>query len=198
MTKPTIKRRIVLINKPFQLRFALYMVSWLIAISFIYPLMIANVFDYLFQILALDPRGPELSKLSATREELLTELLIIQGSLIAIAFFISIFMSHKIAGPLYKLKLFLARVSKGDLSQNLYFRKADHFQDIPPVFNIMLDALRNAQTEKELIIQSAHSMIAEIAASQEGEFKGRLNLVLSALTPLLPPQPEPIRQSESA
>jgi hypothetical protein len=38
------KRSIILINKDFQFRFSFYVCSWLIALSFVYPLIIANVF----------------------------------------------------------------------------------------------------------------------------------------------------------
>ena len=108
-------RRIYFLNKKFQLRFAFYVCSWLIALSFTYPLIISNLFDYLISYLALDPLGPTLANLEKTREDLLWLLVSMQVILISFTFFISIFMSHKIAGPLYKLSKLLREAAAGNL-----------------------------------------------------------------------------------
>src|ERR1700722_9789421 len=98
---PVYHRRVFLINKKFQLRFAFYVCSWLVALSLAYPLIISGLFDYLIRYLALDPMGPAIGSLEQTREDLIWLLIMMQVVLLSLTFLISIFMSRKIAGPLY-------------------------------------------------------------------------------------------------
>src|SRR4051794_11435786 len=109
------RRSIFLINKRFQLRFAFYVCSWLILLSLAYPLIISNLFDYFVQYLANDPMGPGLAILEKTRQEIFTFLLLMQAVLLSLAFLISVFMAHKIAGPLYKLHRYFVEAKDGNI-----------------------------------------------------------------------------------
>jgi len=136
------RRSIFLINKRFQLRFSLYVCSWLFALSLIYPLIIHNLFELFVRHAALDPTGPALSQLEQTRTNVFWLLVFLQLMFLGITFLISIFMSHRIAGPLYKLHKFFADAEKGNLNQDLYFRKNDHFQDLAEDYNRMISGIR--------------------------------------------------------
>src|SRR4051812_17389216 len=96
-------RKIFLINKPFQIRFSFYVCSWLIALSLVYPLIISNLFEYFMRYMALDPLGPSVQSLEQIRRDLLILIGILQIILISVTLLISIFMSHRIAGPLFKV-----------------------------------------------------------------------------------------------
>src|SRR6185437_15171362 len=123
------RRSIFLIDRPFQLRFSLYVCSWLFALSFVYPIIIYNLFDFLTRYLQLDPNGPGIASIQTTRKEVLFLLIFFQLIFLVITFMISVFVSHRIAGPLYKLKNFFKQNTSGKLSPELSFRKSDHFQD---------------------------------------------------------------------
>ncbi len=49
----------------------------------------------------------------------------------------SVFVTHKVAGPLFKLKQYLNHVRSGDLTARIKFRKFDEMQDLAPHFNAM-------------------------------------------------------------
>jgi len=53
----------------------------------------------------------------------------------------TIFLTHKIAGPLFRLKKTFDAVSAGNLTARLHFRKGDHIQEISPDFNEMISSL---------------------------------------------------------
>ncbi|HEC79132.1 MAG TPA: HAMP domain-containing protein [candidate division WOR-3 bacterium] len=53
-----------------------------------------------------------------------------------------IFISHKIAGPLYRLKMYMKKVGEGDFSVKLKFRNYDAIHDIADTFNEMVEKLR--------------------------------------------------------
>jgi sensor histidine kinase YesM len=174
-------RRIYLLNKGFQLRFAFYVCSWLIALSLAYPLIISNLFDYLIQYLALDPLGPALATLEKTREDLLWLLILMQAVMLTITFLISIFMSHKIAGPLYKLRRYFQEVRAGKLDQKLSFRKNDYFQELVPDYNSMMETIRHRIDVRSQGIESAISHIEKALDSSGPENKRELEAALHVL-----------------
>jgi methyl-accepting chemotaxis protein len=55
---------------------------------------------------------------------------------------VSVYMSHKIAGPLYRLKKCFLDVAKGDLSFEMRLRKGDELTDLVDDFNSMLRSLK--------------------------------------------------------
>ncbi len=59
----------------------------------------------------------------------------------------SIFYSHKIAGPLYRLKNLSTKLAEGDLSTRLKFRKGDDqiFHEVANHFNQMLDDIQKRE-----------------------------------------------------
>jgi len=80
------RRSIFLINKRFQLRFSLYVCSWLFALSLIYPLIIHNLFELFVRHAALDPTGPALSQLEQTRTNVFWLLVFLQLMFLGITF----------------------------------------------------------------------------------------------------------------
>ncbi len=62
---------------------------------------------------------------------------------IAVMLIISIYMSHKIAGPIYRIKKFMVEAAKGDLSFELRLRKGDELTDLVDEFNLMVKGLRS-------------------------------------------------------
>lgn len=177
----TVHRKSLLINSRFQLRFAFYVCSWLVTLSLAYPLVISSLFDYLFRYLALDPLGPTLASLEKTREELLWLLIFMQGILLIIAFLISIFMSHKIAGPLLKLRQYFKAAKGGNIEQPLSFRKKDYFQELVSDYNDMMKAISKRMDRKTNGIQQAIPKIEKVLATSSSEIQRELEIALKFL-----------------
>ncbi|MBY0415325.1 MAG: hypothetical protein K2Q18_14230 [Bdellovibrionales bacterium] len=58
------------------------------------------------------------------------------GSFFLFSLLMSLFFSHKIAGPLFRLHMYLINNSKsGEKIPKLTFRQGDFFQEIPEEFN---------------------------------------------------------------
>jgi methyl-accepting chemotaxis protein len=62
---------------------------------------------------------------------------------------IIIFISHRIAGPLFRLKMFMEKVENGDYSVQLKFRKHDSIHDIADSFNRMVEGIRARFTKED-------------------------------------------------
>lgn len=175
------KRRQFLINRTFQFRFSFYVCSWLIALTFSYPLIIANLYDSLISALTHDPLGPQITGLVESKNNLLWLLILMQVALIAITFLISIFMSHKIAGPLYKLKQFFRAAKDGNFTQTLSFRKRDHFQDLAVDYNEMMDSIRNRFADTHDSITNSISFIERALGSSGPASRNDLEVALKTL-----------------
>ncbi|NLM17895.1 MAG: HAMP domain-containing protein [Candidatus Riflebacteria bacterium] len=79
----------------------------------------------------------------------LLQWIILIGVAIAI---LSLFVSHKIAGPVYRIEETAKRIAKGDLSQTVHLRHGDELGDLQDAFNAMTVALRNTiKKDREVI-----------------------------------------------
>lgn len=178
------RRRIILIDKKFQFRFAFYIVSWLFALSLIYPLLISNLFDFFMKYASMDPNGPTVSALTRTRQELLTVLILLQVVFVLVTLLISIFLSHRVAGPVYKLKMFLTKAKEGQLRDRLQFRKADHFMEVADLYNEMTAGLLGLiEKDRERIAQAIQALertSAQVPADGKKAFEEALNQLRSA------------------
>ncbi|MFC1889144.1 hypothetical protein ACFL4G_05250 [Thermodesulfobacteriota bacterium] len=93
-----------------------------------------------------------------------------------IILFFSIFLSHKIAGPLYRIEKDLKALSKdGDLTRVFRLRKGDEMQEVVQAINTMLVGLRGKivgardEREKELgkISRLVDALSSEGGSSEE-------------------------------
>ena len=153
------RRRNFLIDKPFQLRFSLYVVTWMMALGLTFPLVINNLVETLIQVLRVSLDGPGLEQIRQLRDEVNQQLWITMITLTGVIFLISIFVSHRIAGPLYKLKLHLAELGKGNIDQNLKFRKSDYFHSLADDYNKSLAGLRATFGKNKELTQEAISKL---------------------------------------
>lgn len=78
-------------------------------------------------------------------------------------FVASIFMSHKIAGPIYKLKSYLAEVREGGANYPLSFRKGDNFSDLAKDVNSTITYLREKREEELEYLEEVIAYMDNIA-----------------------------------
>ena len=145
-----IKRRNYLIDKRFQLKYTglillfMFLVAAVVAYTVYYTgwmLMgerLANVY----------PQGRLVTIMKTINMTLIVRLLVL-APLVAV---VAILLSHKIAGPLYRIERFLRLVAHGDFSSRLRLRKYDELQGLADSVNEMTDDLRGrVQKVKSLV-----------------------------------------------
>ena len=64
------------------------------------------------------------------------------GAVILIMSSVSIFITHKIAGPVYRFKQTLAEISGGNLDVSIKLRDKDDLKDLAEEFNLVIGDLR--------------------------------------------------------
>jgi nitrogen fixation/metabolism regulation signal transduction histidine kinase len=68
-----------------------------------------------------------------------------------------IYISHKVAGPLYALSLFIKAAMEGKWRRIRPFRKGDEFADVGDQFKALVDSIRKKHEDELLIINQALS-----------------------------------------
>lgn len=71
-------------------------------------------------------------------------------------------VSHRIAGPLYRLERDLEELSSGDFSLTVRFRKGDEFQEIAEAMNAMVVHVRHSVKQAQTHCQDLKDAIAEL------------------------------------
>jgi methyl-accepting chemotaxis protein len=173
------KRSVFLINPRFQLRFSLIFAGLVFISSLIYPVIFM---DFISELAAKNPGMIEST--AKAKQELLIYLVPIQLLFTLLAFIASIFLTHKIAGPMYKLKNHLADIRQGEPISPLEFRHSDHFQDVAEEVSLFLDAVDANQTsdfqyldEVSSYINNLTNVIPEDKRPVLSEISRRLNEV---------------------
>ncbi len=82
---------------------------------------------------------------------------------------IGMYLSNQIAGPIYRVKLSLNRISEGDLNFEIRFRDRDFLRDFPGYFNNMLRGLKEQGTNDIEALKSIEHNLADA-----GKAKGML------------------------
>ncbi len=179
---PPTRRRMVLIDSAFQLRFAFYVCTWIFALSLVYPFIVHSVFGFFFRYLALDPDGPTVSAILDVKKEILVLLVLLQLVFLVMTFLISIFVSHRIAGPLYKMKKILSQARTTGLKDRVFFREKDHFHDLATEYNMTMDVLERAQKDKDKVVAEAAEKLSKLALQiEKPELKLECEVLVQAL-----------------
>lgn len=84
----------------------------------------------------------------------------------------SIFLTHKIAGPIFKLKQYLHRVEQGDLTARIQFRKFDEIHKLADDFNATIASLdANIGTMKRIVRESSSETASSALKKELSKFK---------------------------
>lgn len=168
------KRTIYLIDPKFQLKFAAFVTSLVFFCSLIYPWVIYDAYSKLISLANNNGLANTAQKLIEQKSSVIQLLILFQLVFVALVFIICIFQSHKIAGPLYKLRKYLNAIREGNSQDKLYFRKGDNFKDLAQEYNLAIDAINRtildrSQMLEELVIKLSER-IQENPSSEEKEF----------------------------
>jgi len=136
--------------------------------SLLYPLLFLDFFK------ELGTNHPEFYDLiQSAQERFILFLILIQFIFSLIILILFVFFTHKIAGPMYKLKTHLQRIREGEVITPLTFRSGDYFHDVAEEVSEFLDS---------------------VAINQEDDFKflGEVKIYLDNLSGVIPEDKKPI------
>lgn len=100
----------------------------------------------------------------------------------------SIFLSHRIAGPAYRLRKAAAGAAAGELQGRIHLRRYDHLKSTAEAFNQMLDCLeereRLAGENRAAARAAIRAALEKLASPDELDFPEALRLLEEAETRL--------------
>ena len=139
---PKNRRRQLIVDKSFQYR----LIGLLLAIWTANSLFFSIILYYFYQghilrFYHLVPRTGMVPLLSAPMLFSVAIGFILLFGMVLVGI-IGIYLSNQIAGPLYRVKLSLTRVTEGDVNFEIRFRDRDFLEDFPGYFNGMLESLK--------------------------------------------------------
>ncbi|MFC2075166.1 hypothetical protein ACFLRA_02725 [Bdellovibrionota bacterium] len=151
--KRTRKQFVVL--REFQLRFSLLLAILGLLVTLVVGIIIYGVYDSNINILAdkVDVTSPAvIDFLSSMRKDIFQSLVAVFVGVTAILMLLGIFMSHKMAGPVFALLRQMKLLSHGDFNATLLLRKGDEFQNLREGYNELVTSLQNRIKEDILRI----------------------------------------------
>lgn len=161
-TYPHKKRKRIFIKKDYQFKFVLkfcvlVLVGAIVSTGLLF-LFCQDTLTSSFEQSRLVIRSTSLAILPAViYTNLITLVLITVATII-----VTLYISHRLAGPLYRFEEGLKEVGAGDLTKDIRLRKKDQIQDMAAGLNKMIDSLR----DKVFTIQSDVKQLLESASKQ--------------------------------
>lgn len=147
--------------------------------SLIYPFTIYDLFN---SFIANTSNEITQAQLKNGRQNLILWLSIYQLAFCAIIFIVAIFMSHKVAGPIYKIQSFLKKVAEGVNPGKLFFRTGDYFLELAEDYNEAMDQVKETQQADFAYISEVNSFIKNLSSVVPEDKKPVLNEIVQRLS----------------
>lgn len=155
------KRSILLINPRFQLKLSALVCALVILSSFIYPWTISDLLSSFSAFLG--KTNPDAAKSIADKKtELVSVLILWQIGINGFIFLYMIRVTHKIAGPMYKLQNYLEGIRDGNPVTKLFFRKGDAFQEVADTVNEAIDAIQEERKQDFMYLSEVNSYLKNL------------------------------------
>jgi methyl-accepting chemotaxis protein len=122
------KRRKLLVNAPFQIKYVVMMVNLV-------------VIGLGLMVWGLNSTEAQVNDPVAARRVMRHATAVTAVVYVVCTGFLALWVSHKLAGPLYRLKKSTQAVAEGDLTHRVYLREKDEMGDLREDFNAMLESL---------------------------------------------------------
>ena len=118
--------------------------------------------DLIDSFIATNPNAA--LELSSTRNELITTLAVLQFLIILIIFIVSIFLTHRVAGPMHKLKMTLSKIREGGAPPEKFnFRAGDYFDDVAAEVELFFKYLEESKQNELATISEINSYIKNLS-----------------------------------
>ncbi len=130
-------RKQYLVDRAYQIRFVTRVFMVVLAVAVVSSLLSTTLIWFNMYQPDLNTQVPMISSLIAVAATLLIELLLA----IPIVFFLGIRQSHRIVGPINRIKRTLEAISNGDFSQRITLRQGDALEDLAKYINTMAESL---------------------------------------------------------
>jgi len=102
---------------------------------------------------------------------LIQTVIVVTVILILAAIALTLLVSHKIAGPLYRFKKAMQALEIGDFSADFRLRRSDQLQDLSAAFNSMIQNIRQGHEQLKNSFNSLKEKLDSISEQEVPEHK---------------------------
>ena len=145
------QRKVILINPKFQLR----VMAWMLGISAFVISVFYGAIWYFFRNLAAQGLAlgfsadhPFFEFLRDRRLEMNIIFIATAVIVFIVVCLLGLIMSHRIAGPLYRMHRHLIAVSNGETTADVQFRVNDYFSEVADAYNQQMELFRKHSKTK--------------------------------------------------
>ena len=157
------RRKLLLIDKKFQLRFIFYVSSWTFALTLGFPIMIHQLFEFFQRYAILEPMAAPVATIYQTEAQVLFLLTLMQLLFFGVTVLVSLFISHRIAGPIYKLRHCVQAIQSKELAGEIRLRKTDYFGELAESCNAMVRKLHGVTAEESMAFVQVRESLQKIS-----------------------------------
>ncbi|MBN1384459.1 MAG: methyl-accepting chemotaxis protein [Elusimicrobia bacterium] len=150
------KRRIVIIKRALQFKYIAIVIIAMVLVAF----TVGWDVYYTVGRAILDLKHPDLFPVMIKINNLMIGKLII---LLVIVFIISIFVSHKFAGPIFKFEKSCETVATGDLTHRVHLRAGDELNELQDRFNDMISVIHQNVLEGKNVTETINEKLVAIS-----------------------------------
>ena len=129
------QRRILLINRKFQLKFSIFICLWVAILSLALPFGLHSEMHSFMQVLSRSASPEALQQIQNFYSGMFRVYIAAVCIAVGILFWLCLVLSHRIAGPMYRIQTALERWKRGNIEHHLKLRKDDHFKELADAYN---------------------------------------------------------------
>jgi hypothetical protein len=149
----TRKRRTYLVDRSFQLKYALVLATWGLLLAVLFGLWIWQAHEHAAGLALKAARAGAAAPLERS-DRLLLWMLPVIGILSAVALgLVGFIMSHRIAGPVYVMGRDLRLLAQGHFPEQRSLRKSDELKNLFELFRHAVDALREREERRTAMLE---------------------------------------------
>ncbi len=131
------------------------------------------------EVVAHDKAFADRQALLIHRQQVMLESLVGGLALMVVAIgLLGIYFTHKVAGPVFKMKKLLKRVGEGHLQIDARLRRGDELVDFFDAFTQMVSGLREMETHQLADVESAISALDRGATNDAASALGRVRAAM--------------------
>lgn len=118
------------------------------------------------------------------KNQLITLLALMELVFFAFVFIFSLYLTHRIAGPIHKLKMYLEQQSSADEFIPLVFRKGDYFQELAQEVSKFVGHIHHQQQEQKTLIKEAKEELSELNSTATDTQKLQIAQIMAKFEPI--------------
>ena len=166
--KPSLFRRRYLIDRPLQLSNSGFVV-WAVGIGMIIAWLVTyyTIWSLVLDQISRETHLPQL--LRDVNSRLFWTLAIPGLVLLFLVAWIQMFLSHRIAGPAYRLRKTITDMTRGLWPKSVQVRNHDFLKDVVEEFNLLITSERGRYVQLAAQIKEASELLSRLEAASEAD-----------------------------